>query len=174
MIWMEIVYVNTHLLHSRQYLWSMVSFTARWDPSSVCGIFRKSFWWLWFSFGAVKLMWWGSDLNSYRRWCGGWSAAGVSSPWLVCSWWPLSLSPLDSVWTLQCGLYFQYTVLSLTKVGFEPGNSCKFKPRNFSCTCLGHGNRFYSQLYFSSAKFCKDLSNWCACISPTASISAVF
>lgn len=76
---------------------------------------------------------------------------------------------------IQCGhLCFQYTVLSLTKVGFEPGNSCKFKPRNFSCTCLGHGNRFYSQLYFSSAKFCKDFSNWCACISPTAPISAVF
>lgn len=93
---------------------------------------------------------------------------GVSSPWLVCSWWPQSLSPLGSVWTIQCGLYFQYTVLSLAKVVFEPGSSCKFKPRWFSCTCLGHGNRFYSQLYFSSAKFCKDFLNWCICLSPAA------
>lgn len=77
-------------------------------------------------------------------------------------------APLGSVWTLQCGLYFQYTVLSLTKVVFEPGNSCKFKPRSFSCTCLGHGKRFYSQMYFSSAKFCKDFSNWCVCLSPAA------
>lgn len=57
MIWMEIVYVKIHLLHSRQHLWSMVSFTAPWDSLSVCA-FSKSFWWLRFSFGAVKLMWW--------------------------------------------------------------------------------------------------------------------
>lgn len=43
---------------------------------------------------------------------------------------------------------------------FPPGSFWIFIPRSFGCIFLGDGNRFYSLLYFSSAKFFNDFLNW--------------